>query len=97
MEPTWLVIGGQGYLGRYFVKHLLDNALADYITVADKAVLALMPPIHEAALQNPRVTCIKVDMSKFNREPLQGFIATSSTLLERRGKAWEKTRMSRTP
>jgi nucleoside-diphosphate-sugar epimerase len=67
MEPTWLVIGGLGYLGRNFVKHLLDNALADYITVADKAVLALSPmlPIHEAALQDPRVTCIQVDMSKF--------------------------------
>lgn len=66
MERTWLVIGGLGYLGRNFVKYLLDNDLAEYITVADKAMLALcsMLPIHEVALQDPRVTCIQVDMSR---------------------------------
>jgi dTDP-D-glucose 4,6-dehydratase len=35
-KPKWLIAGGMGFIGRNFVKYLLDNNLASDIRIADK-------------------------------------------------------------
>jgi len=38
VKPKVLVLGGVGFIGRNFVKYLVDNKLASYIRVVDKVL-----------------------------------------------------------
>ena len=62
---TFLVLGGCGFLGRNFIKYLVDNALASRIRVADKRApfMAFLSPDHKAALAASVVEFVQVDMS----------------------------------
>jgi nucleoside-diphosphate-sugar epimerase len=67
--PTtnWLVLGGCGFLGRNFVKYLLDNSLAASIRVADKRhpMMCALSADHKAALLNRElVELVQVDLSE---------------------------------
>jgi hypothetical protein len=52
----WLVLGGCGFIGRNFVKYLLDNGLAGDVRVADKRhpATAALSAEHKAALLDER-------------------------------------------
>ena len=66
-KPTsnWLVLGGCGFLGRNFVKYLLDNALAGDVRVADKRhpATAALSAEHKAALLHEKVEFLMSDLS----------------------------------
>ena len=66
-KPTsnWLVLGGCGFLGRNFVKYLLDNALAGDVRVADKRhpAMAALSAEHKAALLDEKVEFLMSDLS----------------------------------
>jgi len=52
-KPRVLVLGGVGFIGRNFVKYLVDNRCASYIRVVDKVLppTAFLGKIHQAALE----------------------------------------------
>lgn len=64
-RPSWIVFGGVGFIGRSFVKYLIDNNLATDIRVADKRLpfMAFLSPDHKASFENPIVECVQVDVS----------------------------------
>ena len=64
---NFLILGGCGFLGRNFVKYLLDNALAASIRVADKRhpIQCALSPDHKAALLNKDlVELVQVDLAE---------------------------------
>lgn len=81
-KPKVLVLGGVGFVGRNFVKYLVDNDLASYIRVVDKVLppTAFLGKPHQAAFDDSRVEfmqgnltnptsiakCFTVEGSKFN-------------------------------
>lgn len=67
-QPTVLVLGGVGFIGRNFVAHLVENGLAADIRVVDKA-------LPQTAYFNDRFKAAfdKVDF-------LQGDLSNTSTL-----------------
>jgi nucleoside-diphosphate-sugar epimerase len=81
-KPKVLILGGVGFVGRNFVKFLVDNDLASYIRVVDKVLppTAFLGKAHQAAfdkehvefmqgnLTNPAsiAKCYTVEGSKFN-------------------------------
>ena len=62
---NWLVLGGCGFIGRNFVKYLLDNNLAGDVRVADKRhpATAALSADHKAALLHERVEFLMCDLS----------------------------------
>lgn len=56
-KPNVLVLGGVGFIGRNFVKYLVDNNLAAKIRVVDKVLpsTAFLGDDHQAAFNNPIV------------------------------------------
>ncbi len=56
-KPKVLVLGGVGFVGRNFVKYLVDNDLASYIRVVDKVLppTAFLGKPHQAAFDDSRV------------------------------------------
>ncbi|CAG9320097.1 unnamed protein product [Blepharisma stoltei] len=68
--PSWLILGGVGYIGRNLVMHLLENNLASHITVADKVVPAMahLHPRYEEIFS--RVEFVQTDLS---RNPAKAF------------------------
>eukprot|EP00298_Acanthocystis_sp_HF-20_P000601 c10829_g2_i1.p1 GENE.c10829_g2_i1~~c10829_g2_i1.p1 ORF type:complete len:375 (+),score=136.70 c10829_g2_i1:35-1126(+) len=65
-KPKVLVLGGVGFVGRNFVKYLVDNELASLIRVVDKAmpITSFMSPLHQAAFDNPIVQFKQGDLSR---------------------------------
>jgi len=77
-----LILGGVGFVGRNFVKYLVDNDLASYIRVVDKVLppTAFLGKIHSTAFEHSSVEylqgnltnptsiakCYTVEGSKFN-------------------------------
>jgi nucleoside-diphosphate-sugar epimerase len=57
-KPKVLVLGGVGFIGRNFVKYLVDNDLASEIRVLDKLPisLAFFSEVHKKAFANEKVT-----------------------------------------
>jgi nucleoside-diphosphate-sugar epimerase len=57
MSVSVLVLGGMGFIGRSFVKYLVDFDLATHIRVVDKTLpsMAYLSPAFEAAMSAPRV------------------------------------------
>lgn len=53
-KPNVLIFGGVGFIGRNFVKYLVDNQLAGYIRVVDKVLLptAFLGEAHQKAFEN---------------------------------------------
>jgi len=56
-KPNVLVLGGVGFIGRNFVKYLVDNNLASKIRVVDKVLpsTAFLGQAHQDAFNNPIV------------------------------------------
>ena len=56
-KPKVLVLGGVGFVGRNFVKYLVDNDLASYVRVVDKVLppTAFLGKPHQAAFDDSRV------------------------------------------
>jgi len=56
-KPNVLVLGGVGFVGRNFVKYLVDNNLAEKIRVVDKVLpsTAFLGQDHQNAFNNPAV------------------------------------------
>jgi len=56
-KPNVLVLGGVGFIGRNFVKYLVDHNLAAKIRVVDKVLpaIAFLGPGHQEAFNNPLV------------------------------------------
>jgi len=56
-KPNVLVLGGVGFIGRNFVKYLVDNKLSDKIRVVDKVLpaIAFLGSEHQEAFNNPTV------------------------------------------
>lgn len=56
-KPNVLVLGGVGFIGRNFVKYLVDNNVAAKIRVVDKVLpsTAFLGEEHQAAFNNPIV------------------------------------------
>ncbi|KAL6041968.1 Epimerase domain-containing protein [Balamuthia mandrillaris] len=81
-KPKVLVLGGVGFIGRNFVKYLVDNDLAAYVRVVDKVLppTAFLGQSHQEAfdkdnveymqgnLTNPTsiAKCYTIEGSKFN-------------------------------
>jgi nucleoside-diphosphate-sugar epimerase len=64
---NWLILGGCGFLGRNFVKYLLDNGLAASVRVADKRhpLMCALSADHKAALLNrDLVELLQVDLAE---------------------------------
>eukprot|EP00300_Choanocystis_sp_HF-7_P030011 c38754_g1_i1.p1 GENE.c38754_g1_i1~~c38754_g1_i1.p1 ORF type:complete len:371 (-),score=89.06 c38754_g1_i1:947-2059(-) len=61
-----LILGGLGFVGRNLVKYLVDNNLAEFIRVVDKAipVTAHIAPIHQAAFDSGIVHVMQGDLSR---------------------------------
>lgn len=78
-KPKWLIAGGCGFLGRNFVKYLIDNNLASEIRVADKKApfMAFLNADHKAGLENPCVNFVQADVS--DDEHLDRVFAEPST------------------
>ncbi|KAI9027178.1 hypothetical protein CLU79DRAFT_740703 [Phycomyces nitens] len=53
-KSSVLVLGGVGFIGRHFVHHLVQNGLASYIRVVDKALpqTAYLSETHKASFEN---------------------------------------------
>jgi nucleoside-diphosphate-sugar epimerase len=53
-KPNVLILGGVGFIGRNFVKYLVDNNLCSYIRVVDKVLppTAFLGDIHQKAFDN---------------------------------------------
>jgi len=80
-KPAVLILGGVGFVGRNFVKYLVDNDLCSYIRVVDKVLppTAFLGSIHQKAFENKIVefkqgnltreasieTCFTSDKGKF--------------------------------
>ncbi|KAF9582224.1 hypothetical protein BGW38_000490, partial [Lunasporangiospora selenospora] len=64
-KPTVLVLGGVGFIGRNFVAHLVENDLATYIRVVDKAIpqTAYLNARFNAAFSSPVVDFMQGDLS----------------------------------
>jgi len=56
-KPNVLVLGGVGFIGRNFVKYLVDNKVANKIRVVDKVLpsTAFLGELHQAAFNDPSV------------------------------------------
>lgn len=56
-NPNVLVLGGVGFIGRNFVKYLVDNKVAGKIRVVDKVLpsIAFLGPDHQEAFNHPSV------------------------------------------
>jgi hypothetical protein len=65
-KPAILILGGIGFLGRNFLRYIIDNGLSDNITVADKTVpaMARMHPKLEEYFSLPIVSTIQADLTK---------------------------------
>jgi len=56
-KPKVLILGGVGFIGRNFVKYLVDNNLASYIRVVDKVLppTAFLGKVHQDAFESSNV------------------------------------------
>ncbi|KAL3899587.1 MAG: hypothetical protein SGCHY_001934 [Lobulomycetales sp.] len=65
MAPTVLVLGGVGFIGRNLVIYLVENKLADYIRVADKAMpeTSYFNERAKAAFADPCVDCRQANLA----------------------------------
>jgi len=64
-KPNVLVLGGVGFIGRNFVKFLVDNNLAAKIRVVDKVLpaIAFLGQEHQAAFDNPIVEFLQGNLT----------------------------------
>lgn len=64
-KPNVLVLGGVGFIGRNFVKYLVDNNLAAKIRVVDKVLpsTAFLSAEHQAAFNNPIVEYLQGNLT----------------------------------
>lgn len=64
-KPKVLVLGGVGFIGRNFVKYLVDNDLASYIRVVDKVLTptAFLGKIHQDAFDDSRVETMQGNLT----------------------------------
>jgi nucleoside-diphosphate-sugar epimerase len=65
-KPNVLVLGGVGFIGRNFVKYLVDNNLASRIVVVDKVLPAtgFLNEDHQKVFENPIVEFKQSNLSK---------------------------------
>eukprot|EP00301_Raphidiophrys_heterophryoidea_P027009 c9438_g1_i1.p1 GENE.c9438_g1_i1~~c9438_g1_i1.p1 ORF type:complete len:382 (+),score=88.43 c9438_g1_i1:50-1147(+) len=65
-KPKVLVLGGLGFIGRNLVQYLVDNELASFIRVVDKAmpITSFLSEAHQAALNSPLVQVKQADLSR---------------------------------
>jgi len=63
-KPKVLVLGGAGFIGRNLVTYLVQNNLASYIRIADKALLdaAFLAPPHSDAFKNSIVDYCQMNL-----------------------------------
>jgi len=64
-KPNVLVLGGVGFIGRNFVKYLVDSNLAGKIRVVDKVLpsTAFLGDIHQSAFNNPIVEYVQGNLT----------------------------------
>jgi len=64
-KPNVLVLGGIGFIGRNFVKYLVDNKLAGKIRVVDKVLpaTAFLGAAHQAAFNDPSVEFVQGNLT----------------------------------
>jgi nucleoside-diphosphate-sugar epimerase len=64
-KPKVLVLGGVGFIGRNFVKYLVDNELASYIRVADKVLppTAFLGKAHQDAFEASGVEFMQANLT----------------------------------
>ncbi len=64
--PSWLILGGVGFIGRNLVKVLVDKKLAGYIRVADKShwLPSKMSDEHRVNFSEKVVEYRQADLSK---------------------------------
>ncbi len=64
-KPKVLVLGGVGFVGRNFVKYLIDNQLASFIRVVDKVLppTAFLGKEHQAAFDNNIVEFVQGNLT----------------------------------
>ena len=60
-----LVLGGLGFIGRHFVKYLVDFDLATHIRVVDRVlpVMAYLNPTFATVMSNPRVEFLQANLA----------------------------------
>jgi len=66
-KPSVIILGGCGFIGRNFVKYLIDNNLTSKIRVVDKSrpETSYFNPIHKAAFDNKeQVEYMQADITK---------------------------------
>ena len=76
-KPRVLVLGGCGFIGRNFVKYLVDNKLASHIKVADKAIpgTSYLSADHKAAFEQKNIVEFKQsDLAKEGHCPVTSHI-----------------------
>jgi len=78
-KPKVLVLGGVGFIGRNFVKYLVDNDLASEIKVLDKlpVSLAFFSETHKKAIENEKVTTKQANLC--SPTSIEKFFATEGT------------------
>lgn len=64
--PSVLVLGGSGFIGRNFVKYLIDNDCCGSILVTDKSlpVVSYFSKEHEAAMKHEKVKFQQSDLTR---------------------------------
>ncbi len=79
-----MLLGGLGFIGRNFLKYLLDNSLASQVRVVDKRhpATASLSPDHKACLSSEAVEFQMSDLSE------DGFV-DQAFLPPREGGAWD--------
>jgi len=67
-KPNVLVLGGVGFIGRNFVKYLLDQNLVAKLRVADKVLpsTAFMSEEHTKAFADPRLEYVQAPLTNTN-------------------------------
>lgn len=69
-KPNVLVLGGVGFIGRNFVKYLVENNLAAKIRVVDKVLpsIAFLGPEHQDAFNNPVVEFMQGNLTSAGKQ-----------------------------
>lgn len=85
-KPNVLVLGGVGFIGRNFVKYLVDNNLAAKIRVVDKVLpaIAFLGKDHQEAFNNPIVEFMQGNLTSAGKKKLFILLAHITTAHNRK-------------
>jgi nucleoside-diphosphate-sugar epimerase len=77
--PSVLILGGVGFIGRHLVAYLVDNNLAEFIRVADKALptTSYLSPKLKKAFEDPRVEFKQANLTNQSNSPTNLYILCS--------------------